>query len=913
MNVKRLFLIDGSALFYRSYFAFIRNPLINSKGENTSATYGVALYLMKILFEEKPDYLGMVFDTKEPTFRHHLYPEYKATREKMPEEMAGQYPRVVELSRAFDIPVLEMAGYEADDIIATLAKRAEQQGIETYMATSDKDMMQILSPQIKMYNMRPGYGKDAAEIIDEAHLKEKFGLRPEQIVDYLALMGDKSDNVPGIPKVGEKTAQSLLREYGSIEGIYANLDKISKKSIHDNLAENRALADLSRELVTLETKVPVEIDWKSLQLSPVNPEKIVPLFEELEFRSLITRIREAGSAAGTIPAPEVFDSGKQNYQLVNTAEGLKKLTEQLKNGDFFVFDTETTGLGTFNADVIGVSFSGKKKEAYYVPLNDSRHGLTAETVLYTLKPVFENPNIKKGGQNIKFDALMLSRHGIELQGIHFDTMVAGYLITPGARQNNLEALAEKYLGYKMIPIEDLIGKKGKKQKTMADVAVDEVSTYACEDADITYQLKLVLEKRLKETGTEDLFNTVEMPLVQVLLHMEKSGVSLDVDFLKQMSKQLGEGAVQLQKEVYELAGEEFNLNSPQQLGVILFDKLEIHKELGRRRPQRTPTGQYSTSEAVLLKYSAHPVVNKILDYRKLVKLKSTYVDALPLLISPRTHRLHTSFNQTIAATGRLSSSDPNLQNIPIRGELGREIRKAFIPADPGSYILSADYSQVELRVMAHISGDEGLKEAFARGEDIHSSTAAAIFDIPIPEVTPDQRRKAKEVNFGIIYGISRYGLADRLGISSDEAETIIQNYFARFPKVNQYMIDTIAFARENKYVTTLLNRRRYLPEIANKNMNIRQNAERAAINTTIQGSAADLIKLAMISIYRDLKERKLQSKMILQVHDELVFEVPEKEGETVKELVKTRMESAMELSVPLKVDVGVGKNWLEAH
>lgn len=909
MDRKRLFLIDGSALFYRSYFAFIRNPLINSKGENTSAAFGVALYLMKIIYDEKPDFLAVVFDTKEPTFRHKMYEPYKATREKMPEEMSAQYPRVVEMVQAFDAPVLEKPGYEADDIIATLAKRAESQGIETYMATSDKDMMQMLSPLIKMYSMRPGYGKDAAEIIDAEHLQEKFGLRPDQIVDYLALMGDKSDNVPGIPKVGEKTAQLLLQEYGSIEGIYANLDKITKKVIHNNLAENRDLADLSRKLVTLETNVPLDVAWSALQLTPVNPEVVVPLLEDLEFRSLIPRIRESGAASSR----GAFDAGKQKYQLINTPEGLQKLAEQLQKLDFFVFDTETTGLETFNADVIGMSFSWKKKEACYVALNDSSKGLSAEMVIYTLKPIFENPGIKKGGQNIKFDALMLSRHGIELQGIAFDTMVAGYLISPGARQNNLDALAEKYLNYKMIPIEALIGAKGKKQKTMADVPVEKVSTYACEDADITFQLKLILEKLLRETETEELFNTVEMPLVQVLLHIEKSGVSLDVEFLKQMSIQLGESAEQLKKEVYELAGEEFNLNSPQQLGVILFDKLEIHKDIGRRKPKRTPTGQYSTSESVLLKYSAHPVVNKILDYRKLVKLKSTYVDALPQLISPRTHRLHASFNQTIAATGRLSSSDPNLQNIPIRGELGREIRKAFIPANPESYILSADYSQVELRVMAHISGDEGLKEAFARGEDIHSSTAAAIFDIPISEVTPDQRRKAKEVNFGIIYGISRFGLADRLGISADEAESIIQHYFVRFPKVNQYMIDTIAFARENKYVTTILNRRRYLPEIANKNMNIRQNAERAAINTTIQGSAADLIKLAMINIYREIIERKLQSKMILQVHDELVFEAPEKEVERLKKLVKEHMEDAMKLSVALKVDVGVGKNWLEAH
>lgn len=908
MASQRLFLIDGSALYYRSYFAFIRNPLINSKGENTSATYGFTTYLMRILFEEKPDYVAVVFDTKEPTFRHHKYPPYKATREKMPEEMAAQYPRIVELTEAFGVARLEKEGYEADDLIATLAKRAERQGIETYMATGDKDMMQVLSPMIKMFNMRPGAGKDSPEIIDAAHLQQDLGLRPEQVIDYLALMGDKSDNVPGVPKVGEKTARELLQQYGSIEGIYANLDKIAKKAIHDTLAENRPLAELSRELVTLETNAPLEIDLEALRRPAVEAEKLVPLFEHLEFRSLIPRLREAAAPA----LQTQFDAEKQRYHLVNTPGALQQLAEQLRRRDFFIFDTETTGLETFNAEVIGISFAWEKSQACYVPLNDTAH-LPAQTVITTLKPVFENPQIKKGGQNIKFDALMLYQHSIELQGIDFDTMIAGYLISPGARQNNLDALAEKYLNYKMIPIEELIGKKGKGQKTMLEVPVEQVSTYSCEDADITLQLKQVLEQKLREAGAEELFRKVEMPLVEVLLHMEKSGVSLDVLFLQEMSAQLGENAGRLQKEIYQLAGEEFNTNSPQQLGVILFDKLEIHRELNKRKPARTATGQYSTTEAILLRYSEHPVVNKILEYRKLAKLKSTYVDALPALISPRSGRLHTSFNQTIAATGRLSSSDPNLQNIPIRGEVGREIRKAFIPGAPDHYILSADYSQVELRVMAHISGDEALKEAFARGEDIHSTTAAAIFDVPLEQVTAEQRRKAKEVNFGIIYGISRFGLADRLGISPDEAEEIIRHYFIRFPRVNQYMIDTIAFARQHKYVTTLLNRRRYLPEIADKNAAIRQNAERVAINTTIQGSAADLIKIAMIDIYKEIKAQKLASKMLLQVHDELVFEAPEKEVEILKPLIKEKMESAMQLSVPLKVDVGVGKNWLEAH
>ncbi len=905
---KRLFLIDGMALFYRSYFAFIRNPLINSRGENTSAFYGFINSLLKILFEEKPDYIAVVFDTKEPTFRHQRYKEYKATREKMPEEMADQYPKLVEIIKAFRIPVIEKVGYEADDVIATLAKRAEEKGIETYMVTGDKDFMQLVTPMIKMYVVRPNQD---VEIYDPDMVEKKYGIKPEQVVDFLALMGDKGDNVPGVPGIGEVTAKKLLQQFGSLDNIYANLDKVSSTNWRKKLEAGRELAYLSRELVTIDTRVPIDISIEEMKASEPDVETLFRYFDELEFRSLKDRLAEL--VGSTEVKVKDIDQVEQEYVLVETREALQKLVEKLRTTPFWVFDTETTGLRIFDSDIIGLSFALKPFQAYYLPLNHPECEFSASEALEMLKPVFESREIEKGGQNIKFDGLMLWQHGIALRGIAFDTMVAHYLISPGTRQHNLDYLAEVYLNYRMIPIEKLIGKKGKRQKSMQEIPVQMVYPYACEDADITLRLKELLEQKLKETETYELFRDVEMPLVAVLMQMEINGVKLDVPFLKKMSRELEDLLRNLEEEIYRLAGGVFNINSTQQLGKILFENLEIQKEFGNRRPKKTPTGNYSTAESELEKYAGHPLVGKILEYRKIAKLKSTYVDALPSLISKRTGRLHTSFNQTVTATGRLSSSDPNLQNIPIRGDLGRKIRRAFIPEDPNDFILSADYSQIELRVMAHLSGDPALQEAFRRGEDIHASTAAAIFDIPISEVTPEHRRKAKEVNFGIIYGISRYGLAARLGISPDDAEHIIQSYFVRFPRVNDYIVRTIAFAHQHKYVTTILNRRRYIPEIDSKNANIRLNAERIAINTTIQGSAADLIKLAMIRIQKRLEEEKLQTRMILQVHDELVFEVKANEVEDIRALVKHEMENAIKMDVPLKVDIGIGKNWLEAH
>lgn len=907
-KAPRLFLIDGSALFYRAYFAFIRNPLFNSKGENTSAIFGFANSLLKILSDEKPEYLAVIFDTKEPTFRHKKYKKYKATRQKMPEEMADQYPRIVELVEALNIPLIEKAGYEADDIIATLAKQAEKQGIVSYLVTGDKDFLQLLSPLVKRYNIRPG--RDV-EILDDKSLLEQYELKPAQVVDYLALVGDSSDNIPGVKGVGEKTAKELIKEFSSLDILYENLDRIPKKSLQEKLKTDKDHAYLSRELVTIDTNVPVKLDLEQMKIKEINVPKVIRLFEELEFRSLLKQVGDL-SIASTMSSSSL-DQTKTNYVLVNSRPVLLDLIDQLKKATFFVFDTETTGLNVFESRIIGISFCLKPFTAYYVPLNDPDSDFKAQEALPFLKEIFESEKIGKGGQNIKFDALMLHQHGIQLKNIRFDTMVADYLLNPGSRQHNLDGMAYSYLKYKMIPIEKLIGEKGKKQKNMADIPVADIYRYACEDADITLRLKEYLEKELQKTETAQLFKELEMPLVSVLIEMEKTGVKIDIPLLQKMSNELDCALKELESRIYQEAGTAFNLNSPQQLGKVLFEQLEIHKEQGKRRPSKTATGQFSTSEQILEKYADHPVVEKILEYRKLSKLKSTYVDALPLLVNKRTGRLHTSFNQTVTSTGRLSSSDPNLQNIPIRTEIGRAIRQAFIPGDPDDYILSADYSQIELRVMAHLSGDVGLKAAFARGEDIHATTAAAIFNIPLEMVNPEHRRKAKEVNFGIIYGISQYGLSSRLGISNEEAQQIITNYFVRFPRVNDYMIHTIAFARKHKYVTTIRHRRRYLPEIDSSNATIRQNAERMAINTTIQGSAADLIKVAMVNIQNRLEEEKLRTKMILQVHDELVFEVKSSELEKVKKLVKHEMENAITLDVPLKVDVGVGKNWLEAH
>ena len=927
-----LYLLDGMALAYRSYYAFIRNPLMNSKGENTSAVFGFVNYLNKILDEKKPDYIAVVFDTIEPTFRHKAYPEYKATRQKMPEDMSAMMDTLKDVVRAFNVPVVELPGFEADDVIGTLAKRAEKENVETFLVTSDKDFMQLVSPTVRLY--RPGKGGNDDEIVDESGVMEKFGVPPEQVIEILGLIGDQSDNVPGVAGVGPKTAEPLIKKYGTIENLFAHIDEIPQKGLQEKLRSNKEMALLSKKLVTIEINAPVSIDFHKLKSAEKNVPALHALYTALEFRSLARRLKEEEPEPVTDVSfdPQTLTlrditTSKHEYIIVDSDATYLRLMSKLKKAKEFVFDTETTSTDALQAHIVGISFCFEPNKAYYVPVEVEREAPSEDASLFEpakkpakhpneksfplkkviadIKPIFENEKIKKYGQNIKYDMLVFSRKGIWTKGIGFDTMVASYVLRSEG-QHNLDVLAKEHLNYKMVSFDDLTG-TGKERKDIRDIPVADVGNYSAEDADITFQLSNILHDKLAAQGMKSLCSDVEFPLIAVLADMEFTGIKIDVAFLSGMSKELERQLDNLVAQIYSDAGEKFNINSTQQLSVILFDKLKLAPV------RKTKTG-FSTDVSVLEALrTEHPIVERMLEYRQLSKLKSTYVDALPKLIHPATGRVHTSFNQTVAATGRLSSSDPNLQNIPIRSDIGREIRRAFIPGGKEMEIMSADYSQIELRIMAHISGDEGLLEAFALGEDIHSTTAAKVFGVPQSDVTRDMRRKAKEVNFGIMYGIGAFGLASRLEITQTEAKEIISKYFERFPKVNQYIADTIAKVRRDGFVTTLLDRRRYLPDIHSKNANLRSNAERQAINMPIQGTAADMIKLAMIKIHNVLKTKNLQSKMLLQVHDELVFEVIKKEESAVKELVEDNMKNALKLNVPIEVEIGVGKNWLEAH
>ncbi len=916
--VERLFLLDGMALAYRAYFSFISRPLINSKGQNTGAVYGFVLALLKIL-DEHPDHVAVVFDTKEPTFRHVRYPAYKATRDKMPEDMASQMEILKEVVRAFRTPVIELPGYEADDIIGTLARRAEREGVTTFMVTGDKDFMQLISPSIRMY--RPGRSGSDMEIVDEEGVRAKFGVEPERVTEVLGLIGDTSDNVPGVPGIGEKTAIPLIQKFGTLEELYRRLEEVPQKGVREKLRTHRDLAFLSRELVTINTGVPLNLDFHTLRASEPDRPTLLRLFDALEFRTLADRIPVSGSAptleeratSTLLPTAETdISSDRHHYHCVVDERDLRALTERWHTADLLVVDTETTSTNPLAADLVGIAVCDREREAWYIPvrapgglMNTTDVALPNETVLSILKPVLEDPRIPKAGQNIKYDMLVLRSHGVVLQGVTHDTMVASYILRPEG-QHNLEALAFEAFHYRMISYEDLTG-KGKNQKNLTEVPLTSVADYSAEDADWTMRVLSWQHSRLRDLGVERLCHEVEFPLIEVLAEMEFTGIALDTHYLAGMSKELERMLEGLVREIHRYAGAPFNINSTQQLGEVLFGKL------GLPTVRKTKTG-FSTDVAVLetLRHH-HPIVEKLLEYRQLAKLKSTYVDALPSLVNPRTGRLHTSFNQTVAATGRLSSSDPNLQNIPIRTEIGRAIRKAFVPAGADSVLLSADYSQIELRVMAHISGDEGLSAAFRNGEDIHTTTAAKVFGVPAQDVTREMRRKAKEVNFGIMYGIGAFGLANRLEISQAEARDIIARYFDRFPRVKQYIQDTIETARKSGYVTTLLGRRRFLPDVGSRNQAVRSNAERQAINMPIQGTAADMIKLAMIRIHRVIRERRLMSRMLLQVHDELVFEVPQEERRVLEPLIIEHMQNALPLSVPLKVEVGYGQNWLEAH
>ncbi len=905
-NQEKLFLFDGMALAYRAYFAFINRPLMNSKGENTSAIYGFVSFLNKVLDEERPDHIAVVFDTKEPTFRHLKYPQYKATREKMPDDMSSQMEKLKEVVRAYNIPLLEVPGYEADDIMGTLARRAEKEGVLTYLVTGDKDFMQLISPLIKMY--RPGKMGNDLEIVAENEVAEKFGVQPDRVIDVLALTGDKSDNVPGVPGIGEKTAIPLIQRFGSLDEVYTHLDDIEQKGTREKLKTHKDLAFLSKELVTIHTEVPLDINFHTLRAAKKDIEKLTGLFTALEFRTLVRKLKEAPQEDQTLvfEAPKPLTDNttdRHQYKIISNEAELISLCKQLSQQALLCIDTETTSTDAMTAELVGVSLAVAECDAYFIPVGIG--GIPLAVLKNYLGPVLENPSIKKIGQNIKYDALVLAQHGMRLKRIAFDTMVASYVIRPDGK-HNLDALAEEYLSYKMISYDELVG-TGKSRVDIRQVPLERLATYAAEDADFTLRLFPVLQERLEKQSMTKLCEEIEFPLIPVLTEMELTGVRLDVPFLAQMSKDLERQLDQLVHRIYEQAGEEFNINSTQQLGVILFEKLKLPTV------RKTKTG-FSTDVQVLESLRlAHPIVELMLEYRTLTKLKSTYIDALPKLIHPDTGRVHTSFNQTIAATGRLSSSDPNLQNIPIRTEIGREIRKAFIPGNDNMAIMSADYSQIELRVMAHMSDDPGLQEAFRNREDIHASTAAKVFGVEQTEITRDMRRKAKEVNFGIMYGIGPYGLATRLEISQSEAKEIINRYFVRFPKVSQYIHDTKNLARQHGYVETLSGRRRYLPNINNKNRTVREFEERAAINMPIQGTAADMIKRAMVEIHHRIISGALQSKMLLQVHDELVFEVPTSEERQMRSLVEECMKTTQLLSVPLEIEIGVGKNWLEAH
>jgi DNA polymerase-1 len=898
-KARRLFLIDGSAVAYRSYFAFIRNPLINSKGENTSAVFGFTRMLLDLLSQERPEYVAVAFDTAAPTFRHDRFPAYKATRQKMPEEMGIQLPRLKEVGEALGITLIEVPGFEADDVMGTLTKQAEREGIETYLVTGDKDFMQLVSPLVKIYSLKKIDNQQ--EVLDAAGVQQKFGVPPERVIEVLALMGDSSDNVPGVPGIGEKTALKLIQDYGDLESVLANLATLKPKGAAEKIKANVELARLSRELVTIHTDVPLPCTPTDLVPRPRDPARLTSLFRHLEFHSLVRQV------AAETPA------GPRTYHLVRSRAEFDRLILALQELERFAIDTETTDLNPLQAELVCVSVAWQAGEAYCIPLELPEGGEPGDGayILGRLKPILEAPTIGKCGQNIKYDMLVLSRHGIELQGVEFDTMVASYVLNPSGREHNLDALALEYLQLKKIPITDLIG-SGKGQRSMREVPLDDVARYACEDADVTWRLRGLLEPKLKEAETWELFQRVEVPLIAVLKEMEQAGVYLDTPLLQQMSREMDRQLLALTQEIHGLAGEVFNINSTQQLGRILFDKFEIQKELGIKRVRKTKTG-YSTDVAALEQFKSHPLVGKMLEYRLLAKLKSTYVDALPQLVNPKTRRVHTSYNQAVTATGRLSSSNPNLQNIPARTELGREIRKAFLAEGEDRRILSADYSQIELRLLAHLSQDATLIQSFRSGEDVHRRTASLIFGVLPEQVTAEQRARAKTINFGVIYGMGPTRLAREIDISLEEARQFIERYFATYPGVQRYTVETIRKAKEQEYVTTLLGRRRYLPELFSDHQGVRAAAENMAINTPVQGSSADLIKLAMINIHERLRREGLTAQMILQVHDELVFEVPMAEVEPVKSLVVEEMERAVQLDVPIKADVGVGRNWFEAH
>jgi DNA polymerase-1 len=952
MSQKRLYLLDAYALIFRGYFAFIKNPRINSKGMDTSAIMGFMNALMDVIKREKPDHLAVAFDKGGSDYRFEMYQEYKAHRDETPEAIKIAVPYIQELLRAMHIPIIEKPGFEADDLIGTIAKQAEKENFQVFMVTPDKDFAQLVSENIFMY--KPARMGNDIEIWGIPEVLAKFEIeRPEQVIDYLGMMGDSADNIPGFPGVGEVTAKKLLKEFGSMENLLQNTDKL-KGALKDKIENNKELGILSKKLARILLDCPVTFIAADYELSKPDVEKTDALFQELEFRQMKAQFDKffgtgkeydeidtnESSAQANEAAPRKAPSKRTNedqfdlfgftdddgegssisnsnyatlettehfYQTVQGDLPVKLLLQNLTQQNSVCFDTETTGIDSLNAELVGMSFSFEKGKAFYVPFPENRE--EAQQLLDKFKPFFENENIEKIGQNIKYDLKILSQYGVSIKGKLFDTMIAHYLINPDMR-HNMDVLSETYLKYSPKSIEDLIGKKGKNQKSMRDVALEEIKEYAAEDADVTFQLKQNFSPILDKAETKKLFDEIEIPLIPVLAAMELEGINLDVPFLQLMSVEMAKESAALEQKIYETAGEKFNLASPKQLGDILFDKLKI----GGAKQKKTKTGQYATGEEIL-SYLANdnPIVKDILEWRQMVKLQSTYIDALPNQVDKKTGRVHTDYMQTVAATGRLSSNNPNLQNIPIRTERGRLIRKAFIARDENYTLVSADYSQIELRIIAALSGEENMIKAFQNNEDIHRSTAAKVFNVPLEEVTKEQRSNAKTVNFGIIYGVSAFGLSNQTNLSRKESAELIDAYYATYPKLKSYMQNQVDFARENGYVQTVLGRRRYLKDINSANQMVRSGAERNAVNAPIQGSAADIIKIAMITIYNRLTSENWKSKMLLQVHDELVFDVYYSELEKIQPMIKYEMENAFKLEVPLEVEIGLGKNWLEAH
>lgn len=922
--MEKLYLLDGYALIFRAYYALIRSPRINSKGENTSAIFGFVNTLEDVLRNAHPNYLAVAFDPAGGTFRHEAYPEYKAQRDATPEDIKRSVPVIKEILQAYNIPILEVPGFEADDVIGTLAKKAESIGLSVQMVTPDKDYAQLVSPNITM--CRPGHGAKGMELLGPAEVCEKYGVgAPENVIDYLSLTGDAADNIPGCPGVGEKTAKTLLADFCNVETLIENAGQLKgalKKKIEENVEKIR----FSKFLVTIRTDVPIDFDAERFKVKEADKERLQKIYERLEFRSFIKKMQNADKVLKNTPQQrslfdefptEVqeeefhanlrgFEAGSVNYQLIDNIEDIRKYCDKILTSDFVAFDTETTSLDVLDAELVGMSFATAEGEAAYVPVPANRE--EAQKIVDAFRPFFHSEKIMKVGQNIKFDLNVLANYGIEISAPMFDTMLAHYILQPEQR-HNMDYLAEIYLNYRTIHIEELIGeKKGGGQKNMRDLSPTLIRDYACEDADITLRLMRPLREELEKNNQLDVFQNIEMPLMPVLAEMERNGVRIDTAALEDTGNAFRTEMEQLEKEIFEMAGHEFLLTSPRQVGEVLFGEMGLNE-----KARKTKSGQYSTSEEELEKIRhKHPIVDKILQHRGLKKLLSTYIEALPKLINKRTGHIHTSFNQAVTATGRLSSSNPNLQNIPVRGENGREIRKAFIPEE-GQIFFSADYSQIELRLMAHLSGDTHLIEAFNNGEDIHAATAARIFKKPLEEVSRDERRKAKTANFGIIYGISAFGLAERMEVSRTEAKELIDNYFQTYPGVREYIDNSVSRAKELGYIETLCGRRRYLPDINSRNAVVRGYAERNAVNAPIQGTAADIIKIAMIRVAARFKAEGIRSKMILQVHDELNFSVLPEELDRVRSIVTHEMNHAFTLSVPLEADCGEGSNWLEAH